>query len=776
MTHELLNHLWQSTVFAVAVGLLTLLFRRNGAHTRYWLWFAASCKFLVPFSLLSEIGSRLSWRTTPGAALPPMLGQFAQPFSAASTGAAVPAASAAVGPIHSAGINWALICYGVWACGAIVVAGYWMVRWLRLHADVKNAAPLELDAPIPARSSWAPNEPGVVGLFRPVLLLPDGICDRLTRKQLQTIVAHEMCHVRRRDNLTAAIHMLVEALFWYHPLVWWIGRRMIVEREAACDEAVLATGGEREDYAEALLTVCKFYVESPLASAAGVAGADLKKRIVGIMTPRVTYRLNAAKKILLAAAATATVVAPIAIASFFATPTRAIAQAPETDAGAFQSVSIQQSQPETVAFTIGVGPDTFKVQNYSLRQVIAWAFDTQSALITGPDMLDTKYNIEAKSPAPFPGGGGNDVVNAARAMVRNMLANQFQLQIHRGTQSISDAYVLKSGGANVLLKVARPGEAGPLMGQGFTSISGTNLPMHDFVELLSQRLGHAVVDQTGLTQTYDFNVDWGAGGAPPAAANAVVRMSNPAPDVLANALQSQAGLTLQPSPGPVEVLVVDHVTLPKSVVPARTAVPMDPTAFDAYAGHYLFMGTAVVNVYRDGGHFFSQPPGQPPIEIFPDAQGDFFAKVVDAQVSFEKDAAGRVTGLVLHQGGQNISMPRVDEATAKQMTDAMNAKMQQKTATPGSEEALREDLAELTAGKPDYSRMSPELAEVTKEELSALQREFVSLGSMTSLKFTGVDPHGSDIYEAGFEHGNVECHIAMMPDGKIASVFLQPLP
>ncbi len=218
MTHELLNHLWQSTVFAVAVGLLTLLFRRNGAHTRYWLWFAASCKLLVPFSLLSEIGSRLSWRTTPGVALPPMLGQFAQPFSAASTGAAVPAA--AVGPIHSAGINWALICYGVWACGAIVVAGYWMARWLWLRADVKNAAPLELDAPIPARSSWAPNEPGVVGLFRPVLLLPHGICDRLTRKQLQTIVAHEVCHVRRRDNLTAAIHMLVEAIFWFHPLVW----------------------------------------------------------------------------------------------------------------------------------------------------------------------------------------------------------------------------------------------------------------------------------------------------------------------------------------------------------------------------------------------------------------------------------------------------------------------------------------------------------------------------------------------------------------------------
>ena len=68
-----------------------------------------------------------------------------------------------------------------------------------------------------------PNEPGVVGLFRPVLLLPDGISDRLLAAQLRTIVTHEMCHVRRRDNLTAAIHMLVEAIFSYHRWCWWHG-------------------------------------------------------------------------------------------------------------------------------------------------------------------------------------------------------------------------------------------------------------------------------------------------------------------------------------------------------------------------------------------------------------------------------------------------------------------------------------------------------------------------------------------------------------------------
>ena len=60
MIHALMNHLWQSTVFAVAAGLLTLLLRKNGPHTRYLLWFVASCKFLIPFSLLSDLGSHFA--------------------------------------------------------------------------------------------------------------------------------------------------------------------------------------------------------------------------------------------------------------------------------------------------------------------------------------------------------------------------------------------------------------------------------------------------------------------------------------------------------------------------------------------------------------------------------------------------------------------------------------------------------------------------------------------------------------------------------------------
>src|SRR5206468_2258299 len=156
-------------------------------------------------------------------------------------------------------------------------------------------------------------EPGIVGVFHPVLLLPAGIAQRLTAQQLDAVFAHELCHVRRRDNLSSAIHMIAEALFWFHPLVWWIGARLVEERERACDEGVLRLGKEPRIYADAILNVCKLYVESPLVCVSGVTGSDLKKRIEAIMMNRTGQRLNHAKKLLLAGAGVAALAGPFVI-------------------------------------------------------------------------------------------------------------------------------------------------------------------------------------------------------------------------------------------------------------------------------------------------------------------------------------------------------------------------------------------------------------------------------------------------------------------------------
>jgi beta-lactamase regulating signal transducer with metallopeptidase domain len=234
------NHLWQSTLLALLAGLLTLVLRGNRAQTRYWVWMAASIKFVVPFSLLVMMGGQLSWRTAPGIEAPAMaaaIGQTAQTIMAPVADARVVKATA-IDPVPVVGF--------VWGWGVLVVLYHWLARWRSVRAVVRAAAPLELDFPVPVRTSKSSIEPGVFGIVRPVLLLPAGIVERLTPEQLQAILLHEANHMRRRDNLTAFLHMLVEAMFWFHPLVWWIGTRLVDERERAatkrsCGSAVSRT-------------------------------------------------------------------------------------------------------------------------------------------------------------------------------------------------------------------------------------------------------------------------------------------------------------------------------------------------------------------------------------------------------------------------------------------------------------------------------------------------------------------------------------------------------
>ena len=99
-----------------------------------------------------------------------------------------------------------------------------------------------------------------MGIFRPTLLLPQGIESHLTPLQLEAVLQHEMAHIHRRDNLTGLIHRAVEVLFWFHPLVWWIGARLVEARERACDEAVLRSGIEPEAYGEGILKICELYL------------------------------------------------------------------------------------------------------------------------------------------------------------------------------------------------------------------------------------------------------------------------------------------------------------------------------------------------------------------------------------------------------------------------------------------------------------------------------------------------------------------------------------
>ena len=255
MIPGVVGHLWQSTCFAGAAWLVALSLRTNRAQVRYWVWFAASAKFLIPFSLLVALGTLVPHP----AAAPPVrtewmtaVQEFSQPFTFPATAAHVARAAGVTEHGYLQAAAWAL-----WACGFAAVTICWSLRWRRVHALRRSArvvsVPTALEIPVPVMSAPGLIEPGVFGILRPVLLLPECIVERLNEAQLDAILSHEFCHVRRRDNLTAAIHMAVQAIFWFHPLTWWIGSRLVDERERACDEEVLRHGCKPNVYAEGIL-------------------------------------------------------------------------------------------------------------------------------------------------------------------------------------------------------------------------------------------------------------------------------------------------------------------------------------------------------------------------------------------------------------------------------------------------------------------------------------------------------------------------------------------
>jgi len=341
MTAGLLDHLWQSSLFAGGIALLTLFLRKNGAAVRFWLWFAASLKFLVPFAVLAALGDYLS-RQFP-ASLPPTLLAIrpaAEKLSAPAKMLVAP---------HAEGIAVAPLLAGVWLLGFAAILGLRLLRWLRLRALLAAAQDVPASLPVQIKTSRSLLEPGLVGIVKPVVLLPSGLMARLSQAERDSILAHEISHFRRRDNITAAIHMTVEALFWFHPLVWLIGARLITERERACDETVLAHGHDPEVYAGGILKVCKFCVQSPLACVSGASGADLKRRVRQIMSAEATMDLDAFQRSLLAGAAALALALPV-MGGFRDTPlTVTVKQVIAVQARAEQAVTM-------VAEQIGVVP------------------------------------------------------------------------------------------------------------------------------------------------------------------------------------------------------------------------------------------------------------------------------------------------------------------------------------------------------------------------------------------------------------------------------------
>jgi beta-lactamase regulating signal transducer with metallopeptidase domain len=341
MIEAVLNHLWQSTLFMAFAGLLTVMLPSNGAHVRFWIWFVASVKFLVPFAVLRVLVDHwletfVDKVSTPGFLL---MQPATQTLSTAS-----PLISS-----HTASdLNPTMVLLALWGTGFAAIVGRWLLQWRRLRRILQRAIEVPLAAPVAVKVAPSPLEPGLVGIWRPVILLPQGLTECLSGTEMDSIMAHEICHVRRRDNLLATTHMLVEAVFWFYPPIWWLGARLNAERERACDECVLESGGAPQVYAESILKVCKLYLDSPLACAAGVSRADLKKRLGRIMKGSLVLRVSSAKKITLCVAAFIAIGAPVVFG--FGAPPAASPQAVRSPAVTAELRAEQAAPRKAVPF------------------------------------------------------------------------------------------------------------------------------------------------------------------------------------------------------------------------------------------------------------------------------------------------------------------------------------------------------------------------------------------------------------------------------------------
>ena len=587
------NHLWQCTLFAVAAAVVALLLRSYQAKVRFWVWFSASVKFMVPFSILMNFGAHTAFvpamRAAAGVAwASPTAVRIAQPFGLESE--VIPTYQPA--PSER---NWVAIALpAIWLFGSLLIARKRWREWQVVQAALRSSIEAPVQAEIKVRYCPGLLEPSVVGWARPLLLLPAGIAGVLSAAQLRAVLIHEVCHVRRKDNALATFHMLVEFFFWFHPLVWWIGAQLIAEREHACDEAVLREGTEPFVYVGGILAVCRHYAHSPLAAASGVTGWSLKNRIEDIMTNRTFRKLGRFR----AAALIATGATILALPFFTGMLNAPLLLAQPTPTPRFESVSVRACRDI---------PDTKRGRGYASSGGILNTGCMPLADAQGLGLIQRAY-------VRFGGSGGSswpkvvpvkgrpawfdsdlyEVVGKAAPdtpqetmegpMLRAALEDRFRLRTHEESVDIP-VYALMAGSGGPRLNAFVEGSctSTPAIfpppqlpaGQRYCMVRVGSRPpavdaegasLAEFSKLLTFALDRPVLDKTGIDGRFTIHLEFAPDASTPRflPGSELARFATaPAPGTppVAGAL-GQLGLRLETSNGAQKLLVIDHIEKP----------------------------------------------------------------------------------------------------------------------------------------------------------------------------------------------------------------------
>ncbi len=240
----------EGTVLALVVGFVLRFLPRRNSGTRFLIWFAVLIfMLLLPF--------------------------FGHSWSAAAMSAAPSAPAPALIIISSSVALYIFLAWAVIAAALLarVAAGLWQIRQLRhgcteinpetllpqvreiLEGSPKKGSPKT--RPVALCVSEQIQVPTALGFLKPAVVLPSWLLHELTAAELKQVVLHELTHLRRRDDWTNLAQKVVKALLFFHPLVWWVEQRISLEREMACDDAVLAQTTCPRDYAVCLTHVAE---------------------------------------------------------------------------------------------------------------------------------------------------------------------------------------------------------------------------------------------------------------------------------------------------------------------------------------------------------------------------------------------------------------------------------------------------------------------------------------------------------------------------------------
>jgi uncharacterized protein (TIGR03435 family) len=237
----------------------------------------------------------------------------------------------------------------------------------------------------------------------------------------------------------------------------------------------------------------------------------------------------------------------------------------------FDVVSVKQNKREDGMMRWMSTADGISITNLSIPNLVAFAYNVKEYLISGGPswMKSTSFDVDAKVAAPDVATFKKLSAAQRRLMLQKLLAERFHLVVHLETKTLPVYDLLLASGGSKLKPAApdppSPPDADPAdppkprgmlrMGPGMLELE--DMPLSSFVEQLSYSVNRTVINKTGLTGKYDLNLKWTPDDQEPTDSSS----DNQAPHLF-TAIQEQLGLKLEPSKGPVDTLVIDHVEMP----------------------------------------------------------------------------------------------------------------------------------------------------------------------------------------------------------------------